>query len=237
MKTFGLLLTAALSAWAGSAQSADMITKAPQLAYPTTKCGGYLGVNTEGSAANVPGAPPGTIVTGGTIGGLAGYACPTAVLPWFVEGIADWQNLNAGNNGFSLTGPFHGEARIGVQTDIFQYVLQLLPGTGNLSALPTPTPPALPPGATPNGPMTDYFYGAFNADDISSSFGLASARAWLFSPEFGMGILVPVKLANGKPIVLDAWLGDELQTNSMCLGTVTCAKLGNRWKVGAAVKF
>jgi hypothetical protein len=212
-------------------------TKAPAPAYPTTRCGFYLGVDGEGSAGAVNGAPPGTISTGGTIGGLGGYACPTATFPWFVEALADWQNLNASNNGFSLTGPFHGEVRAGVQTDLLQLLPQVFPGTGTPAGLPAPTPPVLPPGATTNGPAVNYVYGAMNFDDLSSQFGALTARDWLFSPEFGAGMLVPVKLANGKPVVMDAWAGVELQTNSFCLGQIACPHLGTRWKVGAAAKF
>lgn len=227
-----LLMTTSLAA------AADLPVKAKlSPVYPTTKCGMYLGIDTEGMAASVSGAQAGTVSTGGTIGGLAGYACPTAIFPWFVEAIADWQNIGTGNGLLSLNAPFHGEVRGGVQTDLLQLIPQLLPGTGTMASLPTATPPVLPPGATANGPAVNYVYGAVNFDDVSAQFGGMVARDWMISPEVGTGMLVPVKLANGKPIVVDAWVGAEMQTNSVCVGQFVCPKLNTRWKVGTAVKF
>src|ERR1700676_2275772 len=122
-----LLLLLALVA-VTPAYAADVATKAPPVpvaGYPTTKCGLYYGINTETGAGVVPGAPAGTTVVGGDVGVLVGYACPLASLNWFAEGIIDFQNLNAGNNGFSLSGPLHLEQRVGVQTPL----LKLFPQT------------------------------------------------------------------------------------------------------------
>jgi len=233
-----LLTTAALWVWVSQAQAADVPTKAPPiLAYPTTKCGGYLGINAQGSAAKVSDAPPGTIATGGIIGGLAGYACPTATFAWFIEGIADWQNLGTSNGQFSTKANFHGAIRGGVQTDLLQLLPQILPGTGIPTSLPSPTPPVLPPGASANGPMVNYVYGEVNFDDVSSQFMQATARDWLISPEIGTGLLTPVKLANGKPIVVDTWIGLEFQSQSQQIGTFGSIKYNDRWVVGSAIKF
>lgn len=233
MKVVALGLLLALP---GTAMAADMVTKAPPLGqYPTVKCGFYYGINAEGGAGTVPGAPAGTVLVGGDIGGLVGYACPLGTFPFFVEAIADFQNLNAGNAGFSLSGPAHLEQRAGFQTPL----LQLLPSLGfnSLSALnPQPIGPLLPPGAT-MGTAVNYVYGAINEDDISSQFGLHSGRSWLVSPEVGTGLLIPVKLANGTPIVADTYAGYELQSNGQCIGMATCPKLGQRLKVGVSFKY
>lgn len=229
-------LLAALLLLASPAYAADLATKAvPFSAYPTTKCGLYYGANAEGGAGVVANAPAGTTVIGGDIGLLIGYACPIGGSPWFVEGIFDFQNLNAGNAGFSLSGPAHLEQRVGVQTPL----LQILPSLPGFSSINTGTPPAigplLPPGASP-GPMQNYVYGAVNEDDISSQLGLATARAWLVSPEVGTGILDAVTLSTGKIIVIDAYAGYEMQSNALCLGAV-CPKLGGRYKTGVSFKY
>ena len=229
----------ALAALLGSiypAMAADMAVKAkPVVGYPTTACGLYYGINTETGAGIVPGAPAGTTVVGGDVGILVGYACPLASLNYFVEGIVDFQNLNAGNNGFSLSGPLHIEQRLGVQTPLFAFI-------GSMAGVNTPTPavPMLPPGVTINGPAQNYVYAALNEDDISTSLGAASARDWLISPEFGTGALWQLVMANGTPIVADTYAGVETQSNAMCLGTLAaslCPKLGTRYKVGVSFKY
>ncbi len=230
-----LLLGISLAALSVSvAQAADLPVKALGQ-YPTVKCGLYYGINAEGGAGNVPNAPAGTVVVGGDIGILVGYACPIGSFPFFAENIVDFQNLNAGNAGFSLSGPAHIEQRAGFQTPL----LQLLPNLGfnSLNTLsPQPIGPLLPPGATAGVPV-NYVYGALNEDDISSNFGLHSGRSWLISPEVGTGLLIPVKLANGTPIVADTYAGYELQSNAQCIGSGMCPKLGQRLKVGVSFKY
>jgi hypothetical protein len=220
---------------ATSAFAADMPVKAPPIGgpYPTTKCGLYYGINAEGGAGTVPGTPAGTTVIGGDLGALIGYACPIGNIPFFAEAIVDFQNLNAGNSGFSLTGPAHIEQRAGVQTPLLQLLPSLsFPSTGALPSLPV-----LPPGTT-FGQAQNYIYVALNEDDISSQFaGLASGREWLISPEFGTGMLIPFKLANGTPFVGDVYAGYEMQSNAMCIGVNLCPKLGGRFKVGTSFKY
>jgi hypothetical protein len=219
-----------------SAQAADLALKNPLgQPYPTTRCGLYYGINAEGGAGVVPNAPAGTTVIGGDIGVLVGYACPIGATPWFAEVIGDFQNLNAGKNGFSLNGPAHIEERVGMQTPL----LQMLPALGfNISSLGTPPAigPLLPPGAS-QGPPSNYLYAALNEDDISATRGLASAHQWLISPEVGTGMLIPIKLANGTNIVGDVYAGYEMQSNSMCIGGGMCPKLGGRFKVGTSFKY
>lgn len=213
-------------------QAANLPTKAPPapLGYPT-KCGMYFGLNAEAGAGTTQGAAVGVTVIGGDVGGLVGYACNSGIAPWFVEGIADFQNLNGATNGFALSGPIHLEQRAGIQTPLFQFLPFFGVNTG------TPTLPVLPPGVTVSGPAQNYIYGAVDEDDISAQFGVHSARDWLISPEFGTGMLVPVNTSSGTPLVVDAYAGVELQSSSMCLGTGGCPKLNTRYKTGFSVKF
>ena len=236
-KMFGILGALALlsSTAAMAADVSQPVFKASQIGapYPTAKCGLYYGINAEGGAGVVPNAPPGTTVIGGDIGGLIGYACPVGNIPFFAEQIVDFQNLNAGNSGFSLSGPIHLEQRAGVQTPL----LQLLPSLGFPNLGTAPSLPVLPPGATVGAPQ-NYLYAALNEDDISSQFiGLASGRKWLLSPEIGTGMLIPIKLSNGTNIVADTYAGYEMQSDAMCIGGGMCPKLGGRFKVGTSFKY
>ena len=225
------LLLALIMLCLPAAAQAQIVTKAPA-GYPA-KCGFYVGIDAEAGAGTVPDAPPGTNVFGGDIGGLVGYACQISGIPYFVEGVVDYQNLNAGQQGFSLTGPVHLEQRAGVQTPLLQFFPALgFPATGT-----PPNLPVLPPGVTVTGAAQNYFYGAIDEDDISTSFGLAVARAWLVSPEVGTGFLFPLKLSNGMAMVADTWAGVELQSNALCIGGIACPKLGTRYKTGVSFKF
>jgi hypothetical protein len=237
MRRFLGILGALALATSTAAIAADMPVKAPPLGstYPTARCGLYYGVNVEGGAGTVQGTAPGTTVIGGDVGGLIGYACPIGTIPFFAEVLVDFQNLNAGNSGFSLTGPAHIEERAGVQTPL----LQLFPSLGITNFGGTlPSLPVLPPGTT-FGQAQNYIYVALNEDDISSQFMAASARDWLISPEVGTGMLVPFKLANGTPFVADVWAGYEMQSSAICLGGAAgmCPKLGGRFKVGTSFKY
>jgi hypothetical protein len=215
---------------------AQTATKAaPVPGYPS-KCGWYIGVDGEGVSGAVNGAAPGTIAVGGDVGLLGGYACQFSGIPWFVEGIFDFQNLNAASNGFSLTGPAHLEQRIGAQVPLMQFLPILgFPSTGT-----PPNLPVLPPGVTVTGTPASYIYVAANEDDVSTQFGLATAHQWLISPELGAGLLTPLKLSNGWNAVADTWAGAELESNSVCLGSLgssICPKLATRFKVGVSFKF
>ena len=172
---------------------------------------------------------------GGDVGAVVGYACPIGSTPWFAEVIGGFQNLNGGTNGFSLSGPAHVEERVGFQTPLLSFIS--LPSIG--LNLPQPgSLPVLPPGASLAGSPQNYIYGAFNQDDISASIGLATSKAWLFSPEIGTGFLNAIKTASGQIVVADVWAGVELQSNSTCLGaTSICPKLGNRFKTGVSFKY
>lgn len=226
----------AAPAFAQTVPAPVLVTKAPPMPGYPQKCGFYYGLDAEGISATVPNAPAGTNVIGGDIGVLVGYACQFSQIPYFVEGIFDFQNLNAGTAGFSLTGPAHLEQRVGVQTPLLQFLPALgFPSTGTIGSLPV-----LPPGVTVNGAAQNYLYAAVNEDDISASLGVSTATAWLVSPEIGTGMLVPLKLGNGWNAVADVWAGVELQTNSICLGSGVgsmCPKLGTGYRTGVSFKF
>lgn len=240
MRKIAFLSVLGALALPASAFAADMAVKANPFGgpFPTTRCGFYYGINAEGGAGIVPNAPAGTTMIAGDIGALIGYACPVGATPWFAENIVDFQNLNAGNNGFSLSGPIHVEQRVGVQTPLLQLLPNIGFNVGTQLGTPQSAAAVLPPGATLNGTVQNYIYGALNEDDISSSqAGLGAARKWLLSPEIGTGLLIPFKTAGGTPIVADSYAGYEVQSNSMCIGSGMCPKLGNRYKVGVSFKY
>ena len=231
-----ILAAAMAAAFFASSAFAQTATKAPSLAltgYPT-RCGLYYGANAEGGASNVNGAPPGTVQVGGDIGLLVGYACvlPGVNIPYFVEGIFDFQNLNASANGFAMTGPAHLEQRVGVQTPLMQFLPALgFPSTGTI-----PNLPVLPPGVTVTGAAQNYLYGSVSEDDISATLGLSSARAWMVTAGFGTGLLTPIRLSNGWAAVIDTWAGITFQSTELCIGGM-CPALGTGFKTGVSVKF
>lgn len=214
---------ASLFGFAHPAEAADMAVKsAPQFKpigpYPNNGCGAYYGINAMTTAAPIQGAAVGATEIGGDIGGLIGYACasPTGPSVWFVEAIADFQNLNGSSNGLSLTGPAHLEQRAGFGGPLNNFLTSL----PNLNLPALPALPGLPSGITA-GPSIGYVYGALNEDDISASFGLSSARKWVLSPELGVGLLT--RLSNN--VVADTWAGIKLSSQGVCIGTGGCPRM------------
>jgi|SRR5579872_202328 len=223
------LLYAALLLMPGVAGAADLPVKAPIPGYPQ-KCGVFYGINAEGSANQVTGVTSGTYAVGGDIGGVVGYACQFNGIPWFVEGLADFQNLNAGTAGFSLSGPAHLGQRIGVELPY----LQFLP-TSFTGAIPSPV---LPVGVTADGPTQSYVFAAIYEDDISTQVGLTTGKAWMVYGVFGPGMLVPVKLSNNWNAVIDAYAGVAIQSSDICLGAPQkCPALGTGFRTGVSMKF
>lgn len=220
------------------AMAGDMPTKAAPSSqgfgpYPTNGCGLYYGINALGSATVVANAPVGAQTIGGDIGGTLGYACETSKAGtfYFVEALADFQNLNGSQNGLSLTGPAHLEQRIGFGGPLNQMIGALLPSLGTTTL---PTLPLLPTGVIA-GPSKQYIYAALNEDDVSASFGKGSSHDWLISPEVGVGMLS--RLSNN--VVADVWAGFKMQSQAMCLGGVTgtCPKLGTGFATGVSFKY
>lgn len=204
----------------------------PAVGYPQ-KCGGYFGFDGQGGASTVSSAAPGTTVIGGDIGGLVGYACQVSSIPYFVEVIADFQNLNGSTNGFALTGPFHGAVRLGVQTPLMSY----LSGLG--LNLPTANTPVLPPGTTLNGSPQNYLYGQYNVDDISAQLAFSAGRVWMSSAEIGTGLLQPIKISsNGWNAVLDSSAGLTFANSELCFGGVSkCPQMNTGFKAALKLKF
>lgn len=229
-----LIIAAGLAAsMLSSALAADLPVKArPDLfgPYPEGRCGLYYGVTTIGSAAPIANGPVGATALGGSIGGTIGYTCDRGATFWFAEGIAGFQNLNGGTQGFSMSGPVHLQQRLAFGGPINQ-LLSLLP---NLSFPAVPSIPALPNGVTA-GPAKGYIYAALNEDDISVSYlGINSGKAWLVSPELGVGMLT--RLSNA--VVVDTWAGVKMQSNAICLaGGIQCPKISNGVVVGLSLKY
>ena len=239
-----LLPLLALVATTGVASAADMAVKAAPVSniYPTTRCGLYYGVVAQGSSGVVNGAPAGTVQIGGDVGGLIGYACPTSSIPSFVEFDAMFQNLNAGNAGFALTGPAHLEVEAAIETPLVALFGQYLNiGQGSIPAPIT----WLPTGYTVNGAPTSYLGVVTVADDISASSGVASAHEWLWTP-IGLrtGLLFNLSSPTGIKMVGDAFAGLDFQSNSMNFGSAlantpgsTSAKLAEKFVLGFKLKM
>lgn len=213
------------------AHAADLLHKAPLQfnAYPTNGCGAYYGVNALGSASPIANATPGATAIGGDIGGTLGYTCQTSASTfWFAEAMADFQNLNGSGPGFSLTGPAHFEERFAFGGPINQ-LLNVLP---NINLPAVPSLPGLPSGITA-GPTNGYVYAAINEDDVSATFGGATGRDWIISPEVGVGMLS--RLSNN--VVADVWAGARLQSQEVCVGGFACPKLSTGLVTGLAFKY
>ena len=240
MKKFGGILAALLLSGT-AAVAADLPLKAVPSAYPTVKCGLFYGANIEGSSGIVNGAPAGTVVLGGDVGILIGWACPTGPVPYFLQADFDFQNLNAGNAGFSMKGPAHFSQTAAIQTPLFQYLGQWL----NLGQNNIPTP-VLPPGVSLTGQLQNYVGLMVVEDDISSQFGFGSNREWLtaYGLRFG-GLYNAIATAPNSttptktPIVIDTYAAILFESNSMCVGLskVTCPKLGDRFVAGVDFKM
>jgi hypothetical protein len=242
-KILGIL--GALLLGSTAAMAADMAVKAPPAVsnlYPTTACGLYYGVVAQGSSGVVNGAPAGTVQIGGDIGGLIGYACPTSSIPWFVEFDAMFQNLNAGNAGFAMTGPAHLEAEAAIETPLFALFGQYF----NIGQSSIPQPITwLPTGYTVNGTPTSYVGVVTTFDDISASSGLASAHEWMWTP-IGLrtGLLFNLSNPAGIKLVGDAFAGINFQSNSINFGSAlpntpgsTSAKFAEQFVMGFKLKM
>ncbi len=227
-----LLAFASTLALGVAAHAADMARKAPQMQlgpYPTNGCGIYYGVNAQNSALPVTGGAVGENIIGGDIGGTLGYTCANPTTFWFVETMADFQNLNGSQNGFGLTGPFHAEQRIGFGSPL-NSMIGSLPGFSNL---PTAPPiPGLPVGVTAGSPL-GYAWAGVSEDDISAQFGVTTAHDWLISPELGIGM--KTHLSNN--VEVDTWAGFKLESNAICLGAGGCPKLGVGPVAGVAFEY
>lgn len=227
-----LLLTTALVALAAPAYAADMPVKAlrPLGPYPVTGCGAYYGIDALGSASTVKNAPVGDTVIAGDIGGSFGYTCATSPSSfWFIEVLADFQNLNGTQNGLAMTGPIHIEERAGFGGPLNAMLPSLFP---NLNLPAVPSLPILPAGVT-QGPANGYIYVAINEDDISAKFGNAANRQWIITPEAGVGMLS--RLSNN--VVADVWAGFKFESQAICVGNVACPKIDKGFVTGVAFKY
>lgn len=227
----------------GTAGAADLPINAPKLAnpfsspYDLTRCGGYFGVNTLGSASGVSGTgvQPGTQVDQGGIGGQVGYGCPISAANgsyWFVEAMADVTNLNGATNGLALGGPAQFTERFGAGTPLNSILGLIVP---NSTAIAVPNLPTLPNGITA-GPANPYAFVALHEKDISLSNGLSQNREWLIS--WGIGLGVRYRLSN--QLVADVFAEYQANTQTICVGAIGnagCVKPGQGAMVGLAFDY
>jgi hypothetical protein len=237
-----LLLTVALVALAGQAVAADLnltpLVKAKPNVYPTTRCGLFYGLAMEGTNGIVNGAPAGTVQIGGDIGGVVGWACPMASIPYFVQVKGEFQNLNAGNAGFAMKGPAHFEEMAAVQTPLLQWFANVINvGQGNVP----PLVPLLPPGVTPTGTPQNYVGIVLDQDDISTSFGNASNHNWINSWGVRTGLLTNLLGPNATSAVADTFVQLNFKSQPFgCVGPsngLACPKFGDVIRVGLEVKM
>lgn len=199
--------------------------------YPSTKCGMYYGLNSMGSAGAVNGAAVGTQVVQGDIGVTLGYSCPLSSDGGtfaFVDGMFDFSNLNGNTNGLALSGPATFEQRVGFGSPISS-MLNLFP---SLSFPALPSLPTLPSGVTA-GPAYPYLFASLHEQDISATVGLGSNKEWLISP--GIGIGAKIRLSNN--VVFDPFAEWQMRSNSVFVGPVKAAQLGNLARVGFALEY
>jgi hypothetical protein len=219
-----------------AAALAQTVTKAPPAfsglgPYPTSGGGLYYGLNATGVASQIENSTaPGAAAIGGAVGGTIGYVDIFSPSTFgFCEAMFDFQNLNGGTAGLSLSGPAHLEQRCGFGSPLNQFLGSFI----SSSALPAvPGIPVLPPGVTA-GPQNGYIYGAINEDDVSASVGAASAREWLIAPEFGVGM--QSRLSNN--VMADVWAGVKFSSNGLCIGSIACPKLGAGPVAGVSFKY
>lgn len=235
-----LLLGTALSLSLSGAFAGDIAAPAVKnpfaQPYDLTRCGGYFGINTFGSANSVqsPTVSPGTQVVQGAIGGTLGYGCPINAAAgsfWFVEAMADATNINGSTNGLNFNNaPVSFTERFGAGTPLQNMLGYLLPaGTPNTSAA-IPSLPLLPPGVTA-GPGNPYAFVALHQDDVSAQFGLMQNKEWLIS--WGIGGGIRYRLSNA--VVADTFVEYKAPTNVTCVGPIgreACGKIGQGARIG-----
>jgi hypothetical protein len=239
-KTAKVLIAAiALAALCGSALAADQsVPPAPAPAssltvYPNSKCGWFYGIGAMGGAAGVVGAPGGTVQLGGTIEGLAGYACPTASLPWFAQLEIGGQNMSAGNGAFGMATPATFKAELAFQTPLVA-IIQAWSGASS-AASPTTW---LPPGYTVNGAPVAYLGITTTLNDVSANYGIASFHDWTWTPiGWRLGALWDISGPGGKALVADTFIEVDLQSNNICFGAPSCVKTGTATMAGIEVKL
>ena len=169
-----LLLGISLAALSVSvAQAADLPVKAALAAIPYRKCGFYYGINAEGGAAEC------SQCSGRDDSGSRGHRHPgrLRLSDWrklsFVEGIVDFQNLNAGNQASRSLALCILEQRVGFRPRSCSFC-RIWGSMREPTRYPQPCGPFSLP-AQLLARCRNYVYGAVNEDDISSSIGIATA--------------------------------------------------------------
>lgn len=229
MRKFLLATSAVL--FAGAAFAADLPVKAPYAftAYPSKGCGPYYGLGLGGTGNAVNGAPAGDTMLGGNAGILLGYTCTNGSGGyWFAEGRIAAQGLSGTTINSAANTPLMFQEKFAFGGPLPQFFTGIFP---NLTIPAVGSLAPLPGGVTVVGPAMPYLYVAADQNDISAQFpGLGSGREWEASFELGVGMLNRLSDA----VVSDTSAGLILQSigNGICIGPVTCPKVG----LGAAVQ-
>lgn len=212
------IAAAIAAALCSAAGAADLPTKAspfPALGLgPYTGQGFYVGVNFGGAAGTVTGT---TTVGSAQFTQANGFAGLTLGYAWamgqnsFAAIEADFDAMGQSANtgiGLSLNGPASFTQRV-LYGGPFDQLLAILPGFGNLQ-LPPFAP--LPAGAVAKNSHIYGFVG-LNERDISNNFGLTANKAWVISPELGIGNRT--QYSNG--FATDVSMAVRLNDKSVCV--------------------
>lgn len=198
-------------------------------AYPSKGCGPYYGLGIGGTGNAVNGAPAGDTMLGGNAGILLGYTCTNGSGGyWFGEGRISAQGLSGTTINSAANTPLMFQEKFAFGGPLPQFFTGIFP---NLTIPAVGSLAPLPGGVTVVGPAMPYLYVAADQNDISAQFpGLGSGREWEASFELGVGMLNRLSDA----VVSDTSAGLILQSlgNGICIGPVTCPKVG----LGAAVQ-
>jgi hypothetical protein len=206
----------------GGARAADLPAKAPA---SNNGCGWFYGINMMGGAADVQGAPQGTVQLGGYVGGEVGYGCATTSIPYFVEVEVDAANNNAGNGPFALSAPTMIKLVAGIPTPLASIINSWL----GFSQSNVQNPETwLPAGWTLGGSATSYAALTTTFNDVSAQNGLAAFHEMVWTPIGGrMGFLWNGTGPAGIKFVADSFAEVDAQSNNVCFGAgVSCARTG-----------
>lgn len=195
-KTLSLLGTLFLAlAGAAGAFAADLPVKAPPPAYgfPYNGSGFYGGVGAVAGVlgASVDGANGGTGLysAGAAIDLTGGYQFSTGGNWYAIEGSVQYMNMGGsvtctGGTSCAISSKWGFEQRALIGFPM-QAVLNVMPNLGGFF----PGLPALPGGVMATSTTSHpYIFAGIREDEVTASYGLASANAWKIQPVIGAGL-------------------------------------------------
>lgn len=189
--------------------------------YPTSS-GWFYGLQASGLGGTASSTAGGSgQVIGGQVGINGGYTGPLSLFNYntfyFLEASFSGQAINGASDILAFTSnmSFEERAAIGVPQQVWQAVLNSVPGLGSIqfAALPTIN------GAT-MGPAQPYVFGALYQDDVTGSFTSATGlnavgKDWLLSYGLGVGFL---SLASNG-VMLDQYIQWKHGAGGMVIGS------------------